>query len=73
MKYLLPLLILVAVLAGCDTAASDKANYEPDDYIAVTIVWQGQPLHCIVLDSGWGRSDDSGISCDWQRYHEENG
>lgn len=58
------LLLAAASLAACGTKAQ-----EGDTNSERIIIYMGNPLHCVID----GLGDYRTMSCDWVRYHKENG
>lgn len=74
MKKVLLLVTALLLLAGCsDSSKNYRTGVQYGYYTEVVIPWDGVQLHCVRLDTGHNHSDDSGLSCDWVRYHKEAG
>lgn len=74
-KFGLLFLIAIAILvvAGCGSEDYTEPSTKVGSYVGVVIPWGGGQMHCIRLDTGTQQMDDSGLSCDWERWHRETG
>lgn len=69
-RILIILIVVVLLLAGCG-GNNYKEGPRIGVYQAVVIPWLPGELHCVRMDTGGGNAGDSGLSCDWERWHKE--
>lgn len=61
--------IVVAGIAALALTACGSTVKEGDSISEYTFVYNGHPLHCVRT----GLGNTATMSCDWVRYHNENG
>jgi hypothetical protein len=73
MNKIFAIAAVVLALAGCADAADGKVSGEKEDALNLTeyvYQYEGNDLHCVGYEPGYRAGL---LSCDFVRYHAENG